>query len=348
MRYDELTQGKKAAYTAVAWILLVLMLGAVWYVNIKTPFSKGSEIALKLFKKEIVTDCVNTVMFLLTALLITGISETMTRIKRFMSERVMCMALVMGVLLALDVNFKASLVEEPAVYNHLYAMVAVLVFVWAYMRELPYDCFGSKEPWLFVTIWIVPVGLLAGFSNRSVGLMLFAFAIATIVYVNKVEHRVFAWMPLGAVSVFLGFAARLMLPAYLDKNLKSALTVYGKKTDLPKYALFELKELFVYLLPAILVTFAVAALLKGVHNVALGREIAYVLVAAAVTFVLTVLVPFNEGLSVYPVNVLLTLACAAMCLKLFEKRPAMKVYIYIGCGFLWLRAAYLICETLFL
>ena len=42
------------------------------------------------------------------------------------------------------------------------------------------------------------------------------------------------------------------------------------------------------------------------------------------------------------------LACAAMCLKLFEKRPAMKVYIYIGCGFLWLRAAWLICEGLFL
>ena len=74
----------------------------------------------------------------------------------------------------------------------------------------------------------------------------------------------------------------------------------------------------------------------------------YVLVAAAATWVLTVLIPESDGTSVYQVVVLLLLACAAMCLKLFEKRPAMKVYIYIGCGFLWLRAAWVICESLFL
>ncbi len=348
MRYEEMTKGKRALYTTIAWVLLVVTLGAVWYTNFVTPFGKGAELALKVFQNELVADCVNTVMLLLTAFLITGISETMTRLKRRASERVMCMALVMGALLALDSSLKTSFIEEAGVYNYLYAMVAVLIFMWAYLREIPYDCFGSKEPWLFVTIWIIPVGLLAGFANRSVGLVLFIFAIVTITYVNKVEHRVFAWMPIGAVCVFLGFVARMLLPAYLDKNILSALTVYGDVSELPNYGIWAVKEVFVSLVPALLVTLSVAALLKGVHNVALGREIAYVLATACGTWILTILIPGNGGTAIYQVVVLLLLACAAMCLKLFEKRPAMKVYIYIGCGFLWLRAAWLICESLFL
>ena len=140
----------------------------------------------------------------------------------------------------------------------------------------------------------------------------------------------------------------MLLPVYLDKNILSALTVYGNTSELPNYGIWAAKEVFVSLVPALLVTLSVAALLKGVHNVALGREIAYVLATACGTWILTVLIPGNGGTATYQVVVLLLLACAAMCLKLFEKRPAMKAYIYIGCGFLWLRAAWLICESLFL
>lgn len=348
MRYEEMSTGKKVCYSIVAWLLLLITLGAVWYVNFVTPFEYEAKLALKVFRYEFVTDIVHTVMLLLTALLIVGISETMTRLKRHVSERVMCMAFVMGLLLSLDVSFKNSLFVEPGVFNYLYGMVAVLIFMWAYLREVPYDCFGSKEPWFFVTIWIIPVGLLAGFANRSVGLMLFIFAIVAIVYVKKVDHRVFAWMPVGAISVFLGFAARIMLPAYLQRNPASALNIFGPVSELYNYGIYELKSLFVSLCPAILVTLAVAALLKGVHNVTLGREVNYVLAAAAGVWLFTAFVPQNGGMSVYQVIVLLMLACAAMCLKLFEKRPAMKVYIYMGCGFLWLRAAFLICEELFL
>ena len=96
MRYEEMSKGKRACYTTIAWVLLLITLGAVWYVNFVTPFGQGAELALKVFQNELVADCVNTVMFLLTALLITGISETMMRLKRHASERVMCMALVMG------------------------------------------------------------------------------------------------------------------------------------------------------------------------------------------------------------------------------------------------------------
>ena len=91
----------------------------------------------------------------------------------------------------------------------------------------------------------------------------------TITYVNKVEHRVFAWMPIGAVCVFLGFVARMLLPAYLDRNILSALTVYGETSELPNYGIWAVKEVFVSLVPTLLVTLSVAALLKGVHNVAL-------------------------------------------------------------------------------
>ena len=68
--------------------------------------------------------------------------------------------------------------------------------------------------------------------------------------------------------------------------------------------------------------------------------------AAAAALLFTIFIPMPDGFSMYGVVVLLALACAAMCLKLFEKRPAMRVYIYMGCGFLWLKAAYEILSVL--
>jgi len=348
MRYEEMSAGKKVCYTIVAWLLLLVTLGGVWYLNSDIPFCNKPDFTLTIFRYEFVSDIVNTVMLLLTAILIVGISETMTRLKRHASERVMCIALVMGLLISLDSDFAYSKFFEPGVYGCVYGMVAALIFMWAYLRELPYECFGSKEPWFLVTLWIIPVGLLAGFSGVNLGLMLFIFAIAATCYVSKVDHRVFAWMPIGAVSVLLGTVARVLLPAFPDMDFDKVIKEYGSVSELYLYGVGLLQRFFAYLLPAILVTLAVVALLKGVHNVVLGREVVYVLSAAAATLLFTVFVPRNEGLTTHQVIVLLILACAAMCLKMFEKKPAMKTYIYIGCGFLWLRAAYVILTALFI
>ena len=108
MRYEEMSVGKKVCYSIVAWLLLLITLGAVWYVNFVTPFNHEADLALKVFQYEFVADIVHTVMFLLTALLIVGISETMTRLKRHESERVMSMVFVIGLLLSLDISFKNS------------------------------------------------------------------------------------------------------------------------------------------------------------------------------------------------------------------------------------------------
>ncbi|MBO4679364.1 MAG: hypothetical protein J5626_06810 [Lachnospiraceae bacterium] len=338
MHYEDMSKAKKVWYSIIAWVLLLAVTGGVWYIYYSGE-GPVEEPLRKLFPQGdyIVSSTLRTLLVLLTGIFITGISETMTRLKRHLSERVMCVAISVILLLSIDLENLYCLFETGSVYRYLYTMVAVLLFIWPYLREIPYDCFGSREPWLFITAWIIPVGFVAGFGNRSLGLVVIVFAIATIIYVNKVNHRVFAWMPLGAVSAFLGAAARFMLPVYYTKDIMSPIWVYEEASSLTDGVSDLLGGVFFYFAPAILVTLAIAALLKGVHNVPLGREIVYVLTAGAVSGVLAMLIPHRGLESMYNASVFIILACAAMCLKLFEKRPAMKKYIYIGSGFFLLR-----------
>ena len=332
-----MSKAKKVWYSIIAWLLLLSLTGAVWFVFSQTSYAE--DILVKVFHEaaDYVAYTVRTLLVLATAVLITGISETMTRLKRHLSERVMCIALSIILLLSLNLESVYGIFHTVNSYRNLYTMVAVLLFIWPYLREIPYDCFGSREPWFLVTLWIIPVGFAAGFGNRGLGPVMLGFAIATIIYVNKVSHRVFAWMPLGAVSVFLGVAARFMLPVYYTKDWTSPIWVYEEAIH-TSYGIEELPiEVFCYFAPTILVTFAVAVLLKGVHNVALGREIVYVITAGAAAGILCTAIPHRGSACMYPAGVLMILACAAMCLKLFEKRPAMKKYIYIGCAFFLLR-----------
>lgn len=337
MHYEEMTKAAKIRYSIIAWVLLVTMAGGIWFLYFGSRFHIPDIVENVLGDAAwIVMVCFRALMVVLTAVLITGISETMTRIKRHLSERVMCTALCLIMLLSLNVE-SAPLFVTATIYRYLYAMLAVLLFIWPYLREIPYDCFGSREPWFLITIWIIPVGFVAGFGNRAVGLVMVAFAIATIIYVNKVSHRVFAWMPIGAVSAFLGAVARFLLPIYYTKNYMSPIEVY-KEAAAPYLNLGGLLScLFYYLLPAILVTFAIVAVTKGAHNVALGREIVYVLTTAVVVSLCSAMIPQRSDESMYPAIVLFVLAYAAMSLKLFEKRPAMKKYFYMGCGFFLFR-----------
>ena len=348
MNYEDLSKGKKIWYGITAWVLLAVTTAGVWYVFF-TSVNRPKELLVKALSPEaarIVTVCIRTLLVLFTGVLVTGISETMTRIKRCLNERVMCTAIVTGLMLALDMESFSCIYNDHDVFRYLHTMVAVLLFMWVYLREIPYDCFGSREPWLFVTAWIIPVGFVAGFGNRSLGVVVIGFAVATIIYVNKVGHRAFAWMPLGAISAFLGVVARFFLPVYYTKNFMSIVKVYEEAASLLDNGVSDtIYGIFFELAPAILVTLVVVALLKGVHNVPLGPEVVYVLVAATAATVFSMLIPHRFTECMYPTIVLLVLACAAMCLKLFEKRPAMKLFVYIGSGYLWLRMIALVVEN---
>ena len=294
---------------------------------------------LVLLSGELVADILNTVMMVLTGVIVTFMSETMTRLKRSFPERLLCTTIVMTILVALNANWNLSLCWQSGACNYLYITVFILLFMWVYMREIPYDCFGSKEPLFGVGLWIIPLGLIAGWSNENMGPVAFIFSVMAILYVKKVGHVVEGWMITGSVCSFLGSVACILAPGNLVRNAE-IVDNHGIIWKVYERLYYEGKASFEYLFIAVLILIVSIGICKCFCNVYVGREIIYIIVCAVLSWGAFVASPHYPDRATYGTLVLLTLAIVAIWPKIFEKKPQAKGYVYIGAGFIWLRAMY--------
>ena len=72
----------------------------------------------------------------------------------------------------------------------------------------------------------------------------------------------------------------------------------------------------------------------------IGREIIYIIVCAVLSWGAFIASPHYPDRATYGTLALLTLAIVAIWPKIFEKKPQAKGYVYLGAGFIWLRAMY--------
>ena len=298
---------------------------------------------LVLLSGELVADILNTVMMILTGVIVTFMSETMTRLKRRFPERLLCTTIVMAVLVGLNANWNLSLCWQAGACNYLYITVFILLFMWVYMREIPYDCFGSKEPLWGVGFWIIPLGLIAGWSNENMGPVAFIFSVMTILYVKKVGHNVEVWMIIGSVCSLLGSVACILAPGNLVRA-QEALEKdnHGLGWKVYERLYYESQGLFTHLFIVVLLLLFSIAICKSFCNINVGREIIYIIVCAILSWGAFVMSPHYPDRATYGTLVLIVLSITAIWVKIFEKKPQSKKYLYLGAGFIWLRAMFLL------
>lgn len=382
MNYAMMSKTKKVLYTIVAILLFVVTVGSIWYVNHIIPFMMDDEwyatllysdakiknlldifeaqkwhymnwggrsvahtlLQIVLLSGEIVADIVNTMLVLLTAVIVVAISQTMTRLKRSFSEWIMAVDIVMGLILGLNANWKMSLFWQSGAANYLYITIFILLFIWVYMREIPYDCFGSKEPLFGVSLWIIPLALIAGWSNENMGPVVFFFSVATIIYVKKVGHIVEPWMVLGSLFSFIGSALCIAAPGNFVRAGEVISNDYGILWKSYLHGYYETTAIFEYLMLAVIVTLVMIALCKGVANNKLGIEIIFVLIMAVLSWAAMALSPHYPDRATYGTLILLILAIMAMSLKILERKPLLAKYLSMGGLLIWLRGMYKLYE----
>jgi len=376
MNYAMMSKGKRVIYTIVAILLFLITVGTVWYINHIIPFMMDDEwyatllysdekiknlldifdaqkwhymnwggrsvthtiLQLVILSGEMVADIINTVMVVLTGIIVTGISETMTRIKRSFPERIICATIVMGLMLALSANWELSMFWQSGACNYLYITVFILLFIWVYMREIPYDCLGSKEPLWGVNVWIVPLALLAGWSNENMGPVAFIFAVATVIYVKKVGHIVEPWMREGYIFSLIGSLACIIAPGNFVRS--EEITKQSLWITIYERVYYECKASFDYMLVLILLIIVAIAICKCCYYIPVGREVIYILVAATLSWGAMALSPHYPDRATYGTMILLILALVAIWQKIFEKKHTLRPYVYLGAGFIWLRGMY--------
>lgn len=375
---DNVKSGKKGLFIIVSFLLFVITAVSLWYVNKLVPFMMDDDwYATRLYDDEPIkgikdifnaqvwhymnwggrsithtilqltilagdkfANVANVAMAVLTGIIVTGMTETITEIKRTFFNRLLSVTIVMGLILGLNANWKMSMFWQAGAANYLYITIFILLFMWVYLREIPFDCLVEKEDLWGIRVWIIPLAILAGWSNENMGPVSVLFALYTIILMRKQGRPVKGWMTEGAIFCFLGSAACILAPGNFVRSEQVDSTHYGILWQAFLHGYQEAAALFIHLFIPVVILITLYIFAKKVLYVIPGREIDVLGIMALLSWGAMVLSPHYPDRATYGTMVLIIVAVIALAQKIIDRRPDLRKYFWLGAFAIWLRGMY--------
>ncbi|MBQ3036410.1 MAG: hypothetical protein IJD31_05710 [Lachnospiraceae bacterium] len=136
----------------------------------------------------------------------------------------------LSLIIACNPNIQMSMLWQAGCANYVYSTSWILFFLWLYLRETT-ETEIKKLP--LITFWIIPLGLITGWSNENMGPASFCIALAIIVYLWKFrKKRIPAWMFIGTAFALIGSCFAILAPGNFARS--SALPEIGFLQSLPE------------------------------------------------------------------------------------------------------------------
>lgn len=277
---------------------------------------------LTLMSGEVCADILNVLATLLLTWLVCVISDR---------KNLPAFLLIHAMLFAFNANLKMSMLWQAGAANYVYSSVWILLFLWPYLRALK-DSEAKDLP--FAALWLLPVGILAGWSNENVGPTCFLIAVGTMIYLKKWQKQsVRLWMCVGAVC---SLAGSIMVVAAPGNFVRSAVLEQQTFYDRLYSMLTAGAD---YLFPSFLLT-VVLVLIKTVCLKIKFSRVEWALAAGAVlSYGAMVLSPHYPDRATFGTMVL-CIALAIIALgDMIGKKPEVKPFIRVMSICLWLCAA---------
>lgn len=273
----------------------------------------------------------------------------------------------MAMLLGLNANFKMSMFWQAGAANYLYITVFILIFAWCYLRELPESGVlvpGKRTPeperkplgkdgavpapkhlW-GITLWIIPLGILAGWSNENMGPAVWLLSLAVILLSVKEKRRLFPWMVLGNISCLAGSILVVAAPGNFVRSGQVDSNDYGFlwKCFLRGYA--ESAAIEVHLFPTLLVLGFMALICKGILRQPLGRRNVLLLLSALLSWGAMILSPHYPDRATFGTMALLICVIISLAKKIVSMRKDLSWMLWGITLLIWLRGMYYCGEFL--
>ena len=273
----------------------------------------------------------------------------------------------MAMLLGLNANFKMSMFWQAGAANYLYITVFILIFAWCYLRELPESGVlvpGKRTPeperkplgkdeavpapkhlW-GITLWIIPLGILAGWSNEKMGPAVWLLSLAVILLSVKEKRRLFPWMVLGNISCLAGSILVVAAPGNFVRSGQVDSNDYGFlwKCFLRGYA--ESAAIEVHLFPTLLVLGFMALICKGILRQPLGRRNVLLLLSALLSWGAMILSPHYPDRATFGTMALLICVIISLAKKIVSMRKDLSWMLWGITLLIWLRGMYYCGEFL--
>ena len=264
---------------------------------------------LSLMSGEFAADIINTLMTLLLVFemyylsRLSGDAEAVSGKKDLFTLGISIFALEFGLLIACCPNFKMSMLWQAGCANYVYSSVWILLFYLIYIRALDTD----KKDIPFSVIFMIPLGLITGWSTENMGPAAFVTA-SVITYVSMRSGKAAGvrriWMIEGVVASFLGSVMCIIAPGNFirkDDSAELALSVSDRLIQM-------LKGIGEYMFPALLVLSVGYMLLRAADKKITSKEIT-LLAGALLSYGAMILSPHYPDRAAFGTCVLLEI-CA--------------------------------------
>lgn len=111
----------------------------------------------------------------------------------------------LGMILGLNANWKMSMFWEAGAANYLYMAGFLLAFLFCYLKYEEKNLPG-------IVIWILPLGLIAGWSNENMGPAVWLLSLLVILLRHREHKKAPVWMYLGNISCLAGTILMIAAP----------------------------------------------------------------------------------------------------------------------------------------
>ena len=111
----------------------------------------------------------------------------------------------LGMILGLNANWKMSMFWEAGAANYLYMTGFLLAFLFCYLKYEEKNLPG-------IVIWILPLGLIAGWSNENMGPAVWLLSLLVILLRHREHKKAPVWMYLGNISCLAGTILMITAP----------------------------------------------------------------------------------------------------------------------------------------
>ncbi len=249
------------------------------------------------------------------------------------------LSLVWGMMYGLNANWKESLCWQSGAANYLYMTVFVLFFLWCYVRALE----GADKPLLGAAVWIIPLGLAAGWSNENMGPAVWLLSLGIIAYLWRTERRRHLWMILGNVASLAGSILVIIAPGNFVRSSEAA-TEYGLLWRIFLRCYSESKAAFEYLSFTLFVLAAVLAVSVGICGIRLTKAHIVYLLAALLSWGAMILSPHYPDRATFGTMIFLICAIVSLAGETIKQRPQLKPWIFGAGSVIWLRGMFFLME----
>lgn len=298
---------------------------------------------LTLLTGEWAADCLNV----LVTFLLAGMVCLTAGVKKE-KELLFALFAAVGMSLGLNANWKMSMFWQSGAANYLYITVFLLLYLYCYLRELPDTgnaaCTVKKLP--CITFLIIPLGILAGWSNENMGPALWCVSTGVILLAWKEKRRIHPWMILGNLACLAGSVMVVAAPGNFVRSAQAGEEQYGLLWRLFLRVYAESRAAVEYLFPTLLLTVFVLILGKGVLKLTIGRRNWALLFCALLSWGAMILSPHYPDRATFGTMILLICVILSMSRRILQERRDLFWMFYGAAILIWLRGMYFMGEFL--